>query len=294
MNTPVGFIVSWSVPQSVNVDLLRASLTAAGLALDLAPDLKLPQVCARTAGFIAKSSSDKSHRRLARPITFSSRQITSEETTVDRLTYTREAAIKVDDATQTIVSDDPAISRLLPEITRTINETRTASDVTRIVQKVVEDAGADLIPVREQGGAYFIPNGHGIMGKITALVQGIGGDVSQFACTLGHGSDESVANTITDYLFKQIDELKASVVSLGEKGIRSDVKSRRLNDVAVLRDRIRSYSTLIQAHGTKLETALMHAEEMLLAKLGPSAPEAAPAEEAPPEELAGAGASVDG
>jgi hypothetical protein len=270
MNTPVGYIISWRVPANVDIQALRRSLVAAGLSTDLAPDLKPAQVVARTAGFIAKATTEKDARKLARPVSYTARQITREEVGADSLTYTREASLKLDEQTQQIDCDDPAISAMLPETIKTIHETRTASDVTRIVQKVVEDAGSDMIPVREQGGAYFVPSGHGIMGRIATLLEGVGGELSKFACTLGHGSDESIANTITDYLLKQIEELQESVNELNETGIRSDVKSRRLSRVAELRDRIRAYATLIQAQGSKLDDALNKAEASLLAKLGPN------------------------
>ena len=266
MNTPVGFIISWRVPATVDFAELRQSLVTAGLSTDMAPDLKPAQVIARAAGYIAKATSDKDARMLARPVSYTARQITREETDQDDLVYTREASLKLNDQNQ-IDCDDPTIASMLPGTVKTVHETRTANDVTRIVQRIVEEAGSDMIPVREQGGAYFVPSGHGIIGRISTFLEGVGGELSKFACTLGHGSDESIANTITDYLLKQIGELQESVDSLNEGGIRADVKSRRLTRVAELRDRIHAYATLITTHGSKLEEALTRAEVSLLEKL---------------------------
>jgi hypothetical protein len=269
MNTPVGAIVSWRVPTVVDLALLRAGITAAGLdPQELAPDLKPPSLVARAAGYIARNTSGSDSRRLARPVTHMSRQITREDVVLDHLQYTAEAAIGFDDATFSLTCDDPTIALTLKETASTIATTRTAGDVTRIVQKIVEAAGSDLIPVREQGGAYFIPAGHNVIGQVDRLLTHIGGELSQFACTIGHGSDASIANVITDYLLKQINELKTSITELNETGIRSDVKSRRLSRVAELRERIGAYSTLIQAQGSKLTDALNVAEASLLAKLG--------------------------
>lgn len=269
MNTPVGFIVSWKVPATVQLKLLRDCLTAAGLdALDMAPDLKPPQLVARTAGFIAKLTSQPDARRLARPVNHTSRQITREEVVADDLTYTREASIKLDEHTHQVVCDEPTIAAMLPSTTSEVHDTRTASDVTRIIQAIVSACGSDLIPVREQGGAYFIPQGQGIITQLNTLLEGIGGELTTFACTLGHGSDESIANTITDYLLKQVGELQESIDELNEKGIRSDVKSRRLSRVADLRERVGAYATLIQAGSSKLNEALNKAEVTLLAKIG--------------------------
>ncbi len=271
MNTPAGFIVSWKVPDVVLLATLRDGLIAAGLDIDLAPDLRPPSLVARSAGVIARASAAKDTRMLARPVHHTARQITREEKdALSNLTYTKEAEIHYDEAIGKLASSEPGVAAMLDETARHVTETRTASDVTRIVQHVVESAGADLIPVRAQGGAYFIPTGSDIITKVDTLLTHIGGELSRFACTIGHGSADSIANVITDYMLKQISELKTSVDELNEKGIRSDVKSRRLTRVAELRERIGAYATLVNTQGSKLTDALNIAEATLLAKLGPS------------------------
>jgi hypothetical protein len=282
MNTPVGFIISWKVPPVVDLKQLRDGLVAAGLDPDLAPDLGPASLVARSSSFIAKLTSSTDQKRLARPVGHMARQITREDIANDELTYTREAAITYDAQTLALSCDDPQITQMLPETTRSVTTTRTASDVTRILQKIVSEAGSDLIPVREQGGAYFIPSSQGIIVKIDALLSHIGGELSRFACTIGHGSDASIANTITDYMLKQIKELNESIAELNEAGIRSDVKSRRLSRVAELRERVTAYASLVQMSGTKLNEAIDMAEASLLAKLGGDA-EAASAPDAPAE-----------
>jgi hypothetical protein len=268
INTPIGFIVSWKVPAVVKLAELRAALLAAVGNTDLAPDLRAASIVARSATAIAKQRSAKDSKALARPTGHTSRQITREEQDASGLTYTREAGIEFDESAGMLLSD--AIdSATLYDTQAEVVETRTAGDVTRIVQRIVEDAGSDLIPVREQGGAYFIPEGHTIINRVRTLLFEIGGELTSFACTLGHGSDESVANTITDYMLKQIGELQAAVAELNEGGIRSDVKSRRLTRVSELRERVAAYATLVGTQGELLTKALDTAEATLLAKLGP-------------------------
>jgi hypothetical protein len=282
MNTPVGYIISWHVPQVVELQALRTALTQAGLDPDLAPDLKPAALVARTAGFIAKLTSNQTDtKRLSRPVGHAARQITREEVVNDTLAYAKEAALTLDQ-NGAVACDDPTIAQMVPSSSSEVWRTRTASDVTRIVQKVVESVGSDLIPVREQGGAYFVPDGHRVIGQIGSLLQSIGGSLSTFACMLGHGTDLSVASVITDYMLKQIGELKTAIDELNEKGIRSDVKSRRLTRVAELRERIGAYAALIGTQEQKLTDALNVAEATLLAKLGPQKDdEEPPADDSP-------------
>ncbi len=277
MNTPIGFIVSWHVPAIVKLTDLRLGLLSAGLdANELAPDLQPRSLVSRSAALIAKNHSTKDVKRLARPVDAKTRQITVEEVVGDKLEYGSEARIKYDDVQKVLISKEIS-NTILDDTAREIDETRTASDVTRVMQRIVNEAGTDLIPVREQGGAYFIPVGSSVITQMDTVLSAIGGTLTRFACTIGHGSEESVANVITDYMLKQIGELKAAVEELNEAGIRADVKSRRLTRVAELKDRIAAYSTLVGAQAATLTTALNEAEMVLLAKLGESIaePEAA-------------------
>lgn len=271
MNTPVGYIISWTVPKIVELQALRTALVQAGLDPDLAPDLKPLSKLARTSGLIAKLVSEEEKKRLSRPTTHGARQITREEHVNDDLAYTKEAALTLDptDGT-TILCDDMQIAAMVPTSEAEVWTTRRAGDITRIVQRIVQDAGSDLMPVREQGGAYFIPDGHKIIAQLASLLTSIGGQLTQFGCTIGHGTDMSIASVITDYLLKQISELKEAVAELNEKGIRSDVKSRRLSRVAELREKIGSYELLLGIQKEKVTDALNVAEATLLAKLGPS------------------------
>lgn len=270
MNTPIGFIVSWKVPPVVDLAALRKGIAAAGLdPVELAPDLLPPSIVARSSSLIAHSTSVKGERRLARRVSRMTRQITRELAAADVLAYSRQGSIGYDETAGKLTSDDTSIEALLDEAAANVSNTRTASDVTRILQRVVSNAGSDLIPVREQGGAYFIPQGAAIIDTMDVVLKSVDGELSRFACTIGHGSDESVANTITDYVLKQIAELRESVEELNEDGpVRADVKSRRLSRVAELRDRISSYAALVNEQGDKLTDALGAAETSLLAKLG--------------------------
>jgi hypothetical protein len=269
--TPVGFIISWQVPSTVSLVALRHGISAAGHdPFDLAPDLKPASLVARTAGLIAKQFTTKDVKRLARKVEHTERQITREDHDALGLTYSAEDRIGFDESTGQVVNQHG-----VGVIEQTeIETTRRASDVTRVVQTIVEQAGSDLIPVRKQGGAYFVPAGHTVIDRARSVVEAVGGRLEQFACTIGHGdasdrTGQSVATVITDYLLGQIGELQAAVDELNEAGIRSDVKSRRLTRVAELRDRLGAYASLLGAQASGLTTALDKAEATLLAKLAP-------------------------
>lgn len=270
--SPAGFIVSWHVPSVVNVNDLRTGVALTGRnSMEFVPDLKPASLVSRSAGFLARALATKDTRRLARKVEHTKRQITAEHVDASGLTYSRDAAIEYDETTGKLKSDVFSTSNLDP-IAREIDSTRKAGDVTRVVQRIVEEAGSDLIPVRENGGAYFIPAGHRIIDDVRTVLEAVGGSMMQFACTIGHGADadrtgQSVATVITDYLLKNIEELRTAVEELGERHIRSDVRRNRLTRVSELRDRLHAYASLIGASGERIEQELARAEEVFLAKL---------------------------
>lgn len=285
--SPAGFIVSWHVPSIVKLADLRAGITATGRdPLDLAPDLKAASVVSRSAGKIARELTGKTTRRLSRKVEHTTRQITAEHVDAAGLTYSRDAAIGFDEQTGKLTSD---VLTGLDSIQDEIEHTRKAGDVTRVVQRIVEEAGSDLIPVRENGGAYFIPAGHAVIDAVRTVLEAVGGQMMQFACTIGHGADadrtgQSVASVITDYMLKQIGELQEAVDALNEKGLRSDVKRNRLSHVASLKDRLAAYSSLIGGQHDAVEKALTKAESTLLARLARDDEEKAQAAAEPVDE----------
>lgn len=285
--SPAGFIISWHVPTTVQLADLRRGVAAIGLdPLDVVPDLNSASLVARTAGLLARGMSGKTTKRLARKVEHSKRQITAEVAGIGfnagELEYHRDFAVQFDDATKTVVTDT---GHDLTATATTIAETRRATDVTRVVQRVIEAAGSDLMQIRDQGGAYFVPAGHAVIEQVRTVLDAVGGNLKQFACTLGHGADadrtgQSVAVVITDYLLAQIAELQEAVAELNEAKIRSDVRRARLSRVATLKDRIAAYASLVGTHKDALDAALTRAEATLMAKLGPQPDDEEPEVEA--------------
>ena len=291
--TAAGFIVSWSVPSVVPLADLRRGIEACGLdGKYYAPDLKPASLVSRAGGKVAKASSDRGTRGLSRKIDLpTDRQITLEAVSRDGLSYRKLVRLGYDHGRHVLTADTLAAGGSLKTLQQEITETRKAGDVTRVLQRITEDHGRDLIPIRDGGGAYFIPAAHYLIGYLRTVVEAVGGSTFEFACTIGHHAGKggavatpaspsttdrtgvSVANVITDYMLKQIGELGAAVAELGEDGkhIRSDVRRNRLTRVAELKDRLAAYSTLIEAQGARVQTALEQAESALLAKLAAAA-----------------------
>lgn len=263
----IGYVIAWTCPAMVPVDTLRAALRAGNLPADLAPDLPAVSVLARTAHRMARDHSNTNgDNTLSRRVNTTTRQLTRETSAGDRLDYTRETRLSLD-AAKNVTADDATWQH---ETTRAQSEattTRTANDVTRLIQRLIESRASDLIPIRAQGGAYFVPQAdQALIDTVDKLLAAIGGSLTQFACTLGHGTQESVAETVAQYMMAQIRELNEAIADVSATS-RSDVKARRIADIGRLRSKLSRYGTLLGAVGSRVSDAITATDATLTAKL---------------------------
>jgi hypothetical protein len=244
-------------------------MVAAAVPAELAGDLQPRHALARAMRDVVKSQPRLARKlpkdEFGRPRV----QLTIESLNGQTLEYTREAVVTLLDTGSVAVTEtsggDAAV--LASEVDRLLGEhlaQRMTGDLTRLVQRIVDAAGADLVPVREQGGAYFVPAGHDVVDRLRLLLEGIGGRLQTFAVSIGHGSDASIADTLSDYLLGQIRELKESVAELTPE-TRADVRQRRMTRAAELRQRLDAYRSLLSVSADRVSSELERVDTALVA-----------------------------
>lgn len=262
---PIGHIITWRVPARVSLDSLRAAMSEAGIPEALAGDLHPRHALARALREMAQGQPRIVRRLPADDQDRPRMQLTREYLSGVGLAYERESVLTLDGGV--VRGDHAGIATEAQRLLQEHIDTRLTNDLTRLVQRVVEEAGTDLVPVREQGGAYFVPAGAAVVAKLAILLERIAGKLSTFAVTIGHGTDQSIADTLADYLISQIGEFRKSIEGLGEDA-RSDVRTRRIERIATLRQRLDGYRTLLAASADRVAGVLSEAEGALLAKIG--------------------------
>ena len=103
---------------------------------------------------------------------------------------------------------------------------RDGADVTRAIQRLFE-RNADLFPIRDKGGCYFVPERHSaFVDKIDRFVKGLNGSLRRFPVPSGtpHG-DRSVKEAVASGIETLIREHDAAVDTFGED-TRPDTRSR--------------------------------------------------------------------
>jgi hypothetical protein len=274
----LGEIITWSCAKVHirHLDLV-AALRAGGLDESVARELAPRHAFARACQTLSEA-------RIIRPvaedevsITF---QFTAEHRHGDHFTYDLETMLTLDKATGQVTCGLPGLATLAQaELDRCL-EARTGADVTRVVQKLFERR-ADLFPIREQGGAYFVPHAHaGFVDQVQGLVGRLGGRMYRFPVPAGTPEgDRSVRESVAAGLAALVAEHRQAVAAFGDDA-REATLERAAERIRQTRFKVESYAALLAEHRDGLERELAATADALrrrIVALAADTPTAAPA-----------------
>jgi hypothetical protein len=182
-----------------------------------------------------------------------------------------------------VTCDLPGLATLAQEELDRCLEARTGSDVTRVVQRLFERQ-ADLFPIREQGGAYFVPQEHiHFVDKVQAFLGRLNGKMSRFPVPAGTPEgDRSVKESVATGLAALIEEHQSAIDTFGED-TRPSTLERAAERIRQTRFKVEAYSTYLAEEKGRLEKDLATAAQKLRAKVQELMPdtEHTPQSEAP-------------
>ena len=149
--------------------------------------------------------------------------------------------------------------------------TRNGGDVTRVIQKLFDDktkADLDLVPIRPQGGAYFVRKERlDFVDHVEAFVIRLNARLVRLPIAAGsdHG-DRCVRDAVAARMTALIGEFESAVESFG-----TDTRERTLTAAAervrLLRHKVDSYATYLDTEKGRLGEALARAAARLRAKV---------------------------
>jgi hypothetical protein len=124
------------------------------------------------------------------------------------------------------------------------------------VQRLVESAGADLVSVREAGGAYFVPVAHAeLVERLRELLARIGGSLATYRIAAGDAdTDQAIGEAVITHLRALISDWHQSVSTIGAD-TPEFVVERRLARMHELRAKIESYRGVLGAAIDQLAAA---------------------------------------
>ena len=263
MQLPLGEVIAWSSQATSHARLVRG-LEVAGLDLTLAREL-LPRDAFSRA--LRKMADNRVIRQVSEDATHILFQFTKEAKIGDRFRYDLEATLTLNKSSGRIESSDSFLELAASKMLAEAMDVRTASDVTRIVQRVLEGKG-DLFPIRPGGGAYFVPQAHKpLVDSVQRFLGEIGGSVARFAVSAGDKeSARSVRDSVADGIAAAIVEYEESVAEF-DTDTREDTIRRAADRIKAAKFKVEAYSALLGDQKERLEKSLAEAQAKLRAKV---------------------------
>lgn len=261
----LGTIVSWKVPTEIAYDVLQDAMAANGIDPELAPEMAPINALQRALGEMKKN---RVIRKLRHEHEMAFFQLTRETKTASEIEYQKETEVALDTKTGGLKCDDPEIAAQASKLLAEHTQKRLTGDLTQLLQRYYERFQADLIPIREQGGAYFVPDVHRELVDTTrSFLERIGGRLRSFDVRLGSDdTSASVAESMTEYLKQLIGDFRESCADVDGTS-RKDVKARRRGSVIELRRKLELYKGLLGGYAESIEEQIKEADTELMRKL---------------------------
>lgn len=260
----IGVIISWKSPAEVSFGDLKSAMANAGLDANLARDMLPRHAFSRAASEMSEARIIKKVEEDRDCLVF---QFTKEYLNGGEWQYAKEAVLSLNKTTGDVYSQNCALANHAQQLVHKHIGRRTAADVSRIVQKVFDRCGGDLVPLRDQGGVYFVPDSYSwLVRDVLQFLESIGGGLRQFQLHGGDAStDASVATAIAEHVSSLVKDFRDTCETIS-RASDLNVMVRRTQGVVALRDKLTAYQTLLAHHAERLEGEISAAEKLLLAR----------------------------
>jgi hypothetical protein len=261
----LGEVISWTCPTvSVKFPALLEALRSAELDESVARALQPRQAFSRACRKLSDSRIIRQVGEDEHHLTF---QFTAESRHGDTFEYTLETLLRLDKQTGIVSCHLTGLAQLAQEHLDHALENRNGTDITRVIQRLF-DRQADLFPIRDQGGIYFVAERFGeFVDRVQKLVSAVGGRLARFPVPAGtpHG-DRSVQDAVADGLSAVIAEHRAAVMCFGEDTRESTIR-RAAERVRATRFKLEAYGDLLLEERSRLERELADAAQALRDKV---------------------------
>ena len=247
----LGEVISWTCPAvtvryRAVIEALRESGLDEKVARELAPRHAFSRACKKLAQqrIIRQVCEDES------TITF---QFTRESREGDRFQYEMETLLTLEKATGKVNCPLAGLATLAQEHLDECIASRNGGDITRLIQRLFEKQ-ADLFPIRDRGGVYFVPQEHaGFVDSVQGFLGKVNGRLARFPVPAGtpHG-DRSVKDAVSSGIATLIEEHRAAIKSFGED-TRPSTLERAAERIRLTRHREGSQSRLRIARRQRLD-----------------------------------------
>ncbi len=294
-----GAIITWKAPPApVKLADLRLALRRSNFDEELAKDMAPRNAFSRAAKELSTERIIKRVEEIDPEVKF---QFTREFLCGGAFDYAREYDVFLHKDTGRVRCVDNYMQKTAQQLVDNHKATRMPADITRLVQKIFESSGSDLIPIRQQGGCYFVPPQHAsLIGNVRSLLGEVGGELREWNISSNSPqTQDAVSGSLFDYLLGLVDDFNKSCAMLSEDTATRTIE-RRVERVSELRGKLVAYAPLLRGLSAEVELANNAASDNLIAAVTTNATSHLGADQTSDAELAAwdeseyAGSSVAG
>lgn len=255
----LGEIIAWNPKGPHSHKAVVAALAKAGLATTVAKEFKPANAMNRAIKSLEEQRQINVLGEDSAQVTFQlTRTSLGEDAEGKVLEFKKECRLRLDKQTGAIACKNADVkAKAEAELARAMDE-RTTSDISTIIDRLFKDyVGAnptgDLIPIREQGGAYLVLASHaGFVDSMENFITELGGKLRRFPVPAGtrHG-DAAVQDQLAGMLTDLIGEHKEAVskFTLHTRADSIEATAKRINDTRV---KIEAYAAYLSEESGRL------------------------------------------
>jgi hypothetical protein len=258
LNLSLGTIVSFNSPKVVSFYDLKRGLAYAGLSEDLAREILPQHAFKRACKSLSKNRVIDVVEENKDEIKF---QFTTKEVSAGYAAFHYEQVVTVNKSSGCVYAGTTEFQNKAQQLLDHEMAIRHGGDVTRLVHKIFDSHGGDLIKIRPQGGAYFVPQTHAhLVNNLAVLMSHIGGVLVSYE--IGGDSPttrESVAQNMYDHFKTLLRDFGASCEALTTESS-DEAKLRREQDLLLIRTKLEAYKDLMSQYSKEISESIAHAE----------------------------------
>lgn len=263
----LGEVVTWAAGDGKPFAGLVAELKAAGLDEKVAREMAPKHAFTRAAAALSDARVIDKLREEGDDILF---QFTRREmdTDADRWKYNEEAVLRLDKVTGRVScpGNQPLADLAQEELDKAIDN-RTGADISNMVKRLF-DARADLFPLRDQGGVYFVPRAfEPFTDQIDQFLRAVGGRINRWPIPAGvPRAEESVGDAIMNGLAAVAEDHREAVEEFALDS-RRETMERQAQKIQETRVKVEAYADLLKDKAAELLKSLDDARQALKVKV---------------------------
>jgi hypothetical protein len=258
-----GTIITWVSPKNpIKLSDLRLALKRSNFDEELAKDMAPRNAFSRAARELSKERIIKKVEEGDPEIKF---QFTREFLSGGSFDYEKEYDVFLHKETGAVTCVDTHMQQTAQQLVDNHKITRMPADITRLIQKIFESSGSDLVPIRQQGGCYFVPPNHtGLIANIRSLLHEVGGELREWDISANSPTTQAtIESNMFEHMLGLVDDFNKSCEALSEDTSTKTIE-RRVERVAELRSKLISYAPLLRGLTAEVEMAIDQAQLNLI------------------------------